>query len=70
MPRPISTPLIAWMLITASGQPGVELAVPLGVAAQADRAAGDDRLDDAAQRVAGLLGRVDRRDDRRRRPRG
>ena len=53
------------MLITASGQPGVELAVPLGVAAQADRAAGHDRLDDPAERVAGLLGRVDRRDDRR-----
>ena len=40
IPRPISTALIAWMLITASGQPGVELAVPLGVAPQADRAAG------------------------------
>ncbi len=37
-------------------QPGVELAVPLGVAAQPDRAAGDDRLDDAAERVAGRLG--------------
>ena len=65
MPRPISTALIAWMLITAGGQPGVELAVPLGVAPQADRAAGDDRLDDAAERVARLLGGVDRRDDRR-----
>ena len=48
-----------------AGQPGVELAVPLGVAAQPDRAAGDDRLDDAAQRVAGLAGGVDRGDDRR-----
>ena len=51
--------------MTAGRQPGVELAVPLGVATQPDRAAGDDRLDDAAQRVASLLGRVDRRDDRR-----
>ena len=47
-----------------AGQPGIELAVPLGVASQADRAAGHDRLDDAAQRVAGLPGRVDRGDDR------
>ena len=46
-------------------QPGVELAVPLGCDSQPDRAPGDDRLDDATQRVAGLLGRVDRRDDRR-----
>ena len=35
------------------------------MAPQADRAAGDDRLDDPAQRVAGRLGGVDRRDDRR-----
>ena len=48
-----------------AGQPGVELAVPLGVASQTDRAAGDDRLDDAAQGVAGIPRGIDRGDDRR-----
>ena len=47
------------------GQPGIELAVPLGVAAQPDRAAGDDRFDHAPQRVAGLARGIDRGDDRR-----
>ena len=46
------------------GQTGVELAVVLDVTPQAHRAALDDRLDDPAEGVAGLLGRVYGRDDR------
>ena len=64
-PRPISTALIAWMLITAAARPAVQLAVPLHVAAEPDRAARDHRFHDAAQRVARFLRRVNRRDDPR-----
>ena len=42
----------------------VELAIPLHVAAEADRQSGRDHLDDAAERVAGFLARVDFGDDR------
>ena len=45
------------------GEPRVELAVPLGVAPQADRAAGHDCLDDPSEGVARLASGVDRGDD-------
>ena len=60
-PSPISTPLTAWMLIRACGQQGVELAVPVDVAAEPDRHAVGQDLDDAAERVAVLGRRLDRR---------
>ena len=39
-------------------QPAVELAIPLHVAAEADRHAGGDHLEGAAERVAGFLARA------------
>src|SRR5216683_7842497 len=44
--------------------PAVELAIPLHVAAESDRQARRHDLDDAAERVAGFLALVDRRDYR------
>ena len=68
-PSPTSTPLIAWMPISAAGQPGVEAAVPVHVAAQARRQAVAEHLDHPAQGVAVLAGRVDLGDHRRARRR-
>ena len=51
------------------GQPAVELAVPLGVRAQAEGQALDAHFDDAAERVAVFAGGVDQSFDRRRRGR-
>jgi hypothetical protein len=46
------------------GQPSIELAIPLDVAAEADRDARGDDLERAAERVAGLAGAIDLRDHR------
>ena len=54
-PMPMPTALIAWMHISAWREAAVELAVPLHVATEAGRHAGDDHLERAAERVAGLL---------------
>ena len=48
-PSPISTPLTAWMLISARASSGVELAVPVHVAAEPDGHAVGEHLDDAAE---------------------
>src|SRR5215469_7331718 len=45
-------------------QAPIELAIPLNVAAEADRQSARDHLDDAAEGVAGLLTRVDLFDNR------
>ena len=64
-PRPISTALIAWMLITARASRASSLRSHWAWLPRPIGQPVDDRLDDPAQRVAGLLGRVDRGDDRR-----
>ena len=69
-PSPISTPFTAWMLMSARASSGVELAVPVDVAAEPDRHAVGEHLDDAAERVAVLGRRLDLGDHRRRPPPG
>ena len=61
-PSPISTALTAWMRHQRLGQVGVELAVPVHVAAEADGHAVGQDLGDAAERVAHLGGRLHRGD--------
>ena len=75
-PCPISHALDRLDRAERPREPAVEPPVPLHVGAEADRAAQGDDLEDAAQRVAGRLGRVDgldhgapRRRDRRSGPR-
>ena len=63
-PSPISTALTAWMRHEGLGQEGVELAVPVHVAAEADRHAVGQDLGHAAERVAVLGRRLDRGDHR------
>ena len=66
-PSPTSTPLIAWMPISAPASRRVEPAVPVHVRAEARRQAVHDHLDDAAEGVAVLVGLVDLGDHRGRR---
>ena len=63
-PSPTSTPLIAWMPISAPGELRVEPAVPVHVRAQARRQAGDDHLDHPAEGVAVLVRGLDLGDHR------
>ena len=51
-PSPTSTAFTDWIAHQRAGQPRVEAAIPVHVAAQARRQAVDDDLDDAAQGVA------------------
>ena len=63
-PSPISTPLIAWMPISAGRQPGVELAIALHERTEPRWQAVDQHLDHTAEGVAVGLGRLDLGDQR------
>ena len=63
-PSPTSTPLIAWMPMSARGELRVEAPVPVHVRAEARRKPVREHLDDAAEGVALLVGGVDLGDHR------